>query len=150
MFTEKNSVITIVGIILLLCCLMACGLSENELALLDNAAEQKHQKAILIFESGGLKAAAAYCKTEDKFIIRGESFTVNCTVATNLYKHEEDVIKVEGNKTILPVSLYLRIDHRSIGYLDEGYLFRNTTISAFARDEKRWFYPIITKRKDFK
>jgi hypothetical protein len=43
----------------------------------------------------------------------------------------------------------MRLDHRSVGYLDEGYLFRDTTVSAFARGERE-INPIVRKYKDFK
>lgn len=150
MFVQKTTAISILVAVFVFCCLTACGLSKEEYALLDKAAEQKLHKATQIFESDGLKASADYCEKEDTVTIRGGIFIIDCIVVTNLYKPEEDVIKVEGHRIILPVSPYLRIDHRSVGFLDEGYLPRNTTISAFARNEDRWFDPIITKRKDFK
>jgi hypothetical protein len=149
MFARKNSTVVIVGIILVLCGLAACGLSKEKLSSLDSAVQQKLQMATQIFESGDIRAVANYCEEKrDSIEIRGKNFTIFCSVTANLYKPEEDVVRVEGNKTILPISIYLRLDRRSIGFLDEGYLYRNTTISAFAWEVKA-VNPTITKRKDF-
>jgi hypothetical protein len=147
MFVQKTIVMSILGVVLMLC-LTACGLNKEELSSLDSATGQKLQTAVQLFESDDLKAAVTYCENKDNITIGDRNFTIFCTVVANLYKPGEDVIKVSGNKTILPVSLYIRVDHRSIGYLDEGYLYRKTTISAFTWGEKD-VNPLVTKRKDF-
>lgn len=148
MICSKNSIVVIVGIILVLCGLTACGLSKGEVSSLDNAVQQKLQTATQIFESEGLRAAADYCENRDSIRIGDNNFAIFCTVVANLYKPEEDVIRVEGNKTILPVSLYIRVDYRSVSFLNEGYQYRKPTLSAFAWGEKD-VNPLVTKRKDF-
>jgi hypothetical protein len=145
-FMLKRTLVTVVGILALFG-LAACGLSKEEISSLDNAAQQKLQKATHIFESDGLKAVSDYCEEKGIITTKNGSFRINCTVAT-LFYNPEDKPLVMDNKTILPVGIYSQAKN-SMRLLDEGWEFCDMTISVFIWNEGS-FGPIITKHKYFR
>ncbi len=149
MFSKKATMAIIAGIILALCFVASCSLSEEERALLEKAADQKLQEAVKIFKTNGIVAAGVYCEKDQTIKVGDENYTIFCTVVANLYKPEEDVVKVSGNNTILPVSIFMRINGSAKKYLDDGHLYRDVAISAFARQENT-FNTVVTKQKEFK
>jgi hypothetical protein len=154
MFAQKLSVVAIGCIIALSLCLAACGkkLTDEEFSSLDKAVEKKLQAIVQKFESVGLKEAAECGKSADTVVTKAGTFVISSTIAAEFYNPESKP-EIKGNEIILPISgVYSRVDNADDAefFFRKGWKFRDVTISVFARNEKRYFDPVITKRREFK
>jgi len=135
----------------LIVCVAACGskkqLSKNELISVDRAVDKKFQKISQIFEADGIRKAAEYSRDVEIIETSVGNFLISCSIVANFY---DPKVKSEfdGKNLILPVSSYGQA-YGHIFLLDEGYKFRNVTISVFARLESRYAEPTITKCKNY-
>lgn len=154
MFSQKTSLVAIVCVIAMSLCLASCSkkLSDEEFASLDKAVEKKLQTIVQEFESAGLKEAADCGKSTDTVVTNAGTFVIDSTIAAEFYNPESKP-EIRGNEIILPISgVYSRVDTVDDAefFFQKGWKFRDVTISAFARNEKAHFDPVITKQKKFK
>ena len=138
---------TVIILIILFFCFAGCSKqpTNEEQKLLDDAVGKKLSTAIEIFKSEGIKGAALYCERRDEIVTRAGNFSIHCSVVADFYDTNEKVMS-DGSKMILPVSVYTHVKN-ALHLLDQGWKFRDATITAFAQGDNSSKISIIKSRK---
>jgi len=113
--------------------LIACqkNLTDDELTSLQSYASNELEVMTDILQYEGIEAAIHYCSNVEQ--VQTQAGTVEVSYSLTAYFYDpKDTVVTEGNDTILPVSIYTRVEN-GLDLLDQGYNFRNVEISVFGR-----------------
>ena len=126
--------------------LIACqkNLTDDELTSLQSYASNELEVVTDILQYEGIAAAIHYCSEMEE--IQTQAGTVEIGRSLTAYFYDpKDTVVTEGSNTILPVSIYTRVED-GLYLLDQGYNFRNVEISVFCKIKGRT-EPLISINK---
>ncbi|MFA5126835.1 MAG: hypothetical protein WC465_02415 [Patescibacteria group bacterium] len=109
------------------------GPNKDEIAAIQDSAAQMMNAALMVYYDQGLNATVNYCNAHQEQIkTRVGLIEISYNITGDCYSPDDTVV-TRGNTTILPTSVYGRIDDFMLHKLDQGYCLRDVSISVIAR-----------------
>ncbi|QQR82596.1 hypothetical protein IPJ70_00585 [Candidatus Campbellbacteria bacterium] len=105
---------------------------------LDAAASLANALEATYYQDGGLDSVVTTCASSEitwTKTTHGE-FTTRCNVTGDFYDPDTYKTITDGKDTILPVSLFTRVDERMLVRLKDGWRLRSATLTVLAEDAR--------------